>query len=700
MNTLTPTNVNGSAAASAPRAKFEGIVHWDAQAQILTIAANRTLDSALARVRQESPEWVVIVRTALDRPDVYYYAFRPEELEALAGQYPERHSWPLEHALDLHEYMSSRTSRAGRPLGDAQGDYGLAAARIVDFDAADRVVTIGERPDMLPRDGARGQGRRGADELLDLGPTRGARASDTAALPPAEEIDVTLSAETGAEVKVGAKDTVLFRIELSAQATPLESEIDTKVKSEVPISVSLSAENDAVEIIGDHSVTVDPPASNRARSGFFQFKAVRLGAVRLAVSFRQGGTEIGVISLAVEVVPDEAQPKKAKGRADALPHDAADDDKLALIVEQRSEGGEVFYQYILHSESLDLPYRKLRSKPLLDRGGGPAATTLAFVQRIYARVTKELKSLEDLKQLQRETRALGISLCGELFDPEVARVLWPLRDRIQTIQIVSWEPYIPWELVRLTDPDSGDIDGRFLAEYGMIRTLSDDMPPRSLPMERWGYLRAAFPNGTFPSIGAELEYFTSAAPDGLNAHGITPAAIDATRDALYDAIASDDFDVLHLSCHAESRHESVEEACLIIGDEKIAGENQARLVEVDTITVQAEARLKGRRPLIFLNACETGRSGAVLTAWGGWPNVFLRAGAGAFVGSAWAVRDKPAAMFATAFYNALLGGVTLAEAASAARSSAKKLGDASWLAYKVYGHPRARRTVSQEAEYP
>jgi CHAT domain-containing protein len=97
---------------------------------------------------------------------------------------------------------------------------------------------------------------------------------------------------------------------------------------------------------------------------------------------------------------------------------------------------------------------------------------------------------------------------------------------------------------------------------------------------------------------------------------------------------------------------------------------------------------------VFLNACETGRIGAVLTAWGGWPNVFLRAGAGAFVGSSWAVRDKPAGVFATAFYNSLLDGGTLAEAASAARAEAKKLGDVSWLAYKVYGHPRARRVTA------
>jgi CHAT domain-containing protein len=84
----------------------------------------------------------------------------------------------------------------------------------------------------------------------------------------------------------------------------------------------------------------------------------------------------------------------------------------------------------------------------------------------------------------------------------------------------------------------------------------------------------------------------------------------------------------------------------------------------------------------------------VLTQWGGWPNVFLRAGAGAFVGSSWSVRDKPAALFCQTFYGALLNDQMLHEAASAAREAAKQLGDSSWLAYKVYGHPNAKRKIT------
>ncbi len=624
--------------------------------------------------------------------------------------------------MDMHEWSSSHTARRGRPVGPAVGQSGPAAARIVELGASGRVAAVGEREDMTPRPAAAGRGPAGATAPtssgtgLDLGPMRGGghrgstagttgaewrpvARSTPAPRPPItvySEIEVTLSAEIAAEIGVGATARVPFQIELSREALSLAVSHEARARTDQPIIVSLSVENDTVEIVRGHEFTVDPPAPGQPRAGFFTVKGRALGAARLAVAFRQGGSVLGVIALAAELVRVAASGEKASGRAVAAPRDEADDDKLALLIEQRTEVKvtgevEVYYEYTLHSEALGLAYRRVRSKALLDRGGGPANTAQAFVERIYERVTRELKSFDDLKELQREARALGVSLCRELFDPAVAKMLWPLRDRLRVIQVVSWEPYIPWEMVRLCDPESDAVDERFLCEYGLVRTLSDEMPARTLAMNRWAYLGATFPMGSFPAVGAELSYFTGSSADSLRGRGITPTAIPATRDAFYDELAEGDADVLHISCHAESTHESIDRACLIIGDETPPCDTKPRLVEVNTDTVAAEARLKPRRPLVFLNACETGRIGAVLTAWGGWPNVFLRKGAGAFVGAAWAVRDKPAAAFSTAFYNALLGGANLADAASAGRAAAKKLGDASWLAFKVYGHPRARR---------
>jgi hypothetical protein len=712
---------------------FGGPVIWDPEPHVLQVAATRSFNSVLQRIEKDHPDWVVVVRTSVDSSVVYHYVFRPSELLELASKAPDSRDLPIEQAVHMHEWTSSRTSRGRRPVGPGDGLRGPAASRIVDYDASGHIAAIGERKaeigsvvdqqSSLARPSttrsrsaaaselrtARGDGdlyrdlSEGFDVSFpadlqaleadlnfdDLGPMRGGSGITSSARPT--EIEVTLSAEIEAQIDVGSKTRVPFQIELTSEALPLEQAQTASAQRDKPIIVSLSLENENVALVQKREFTCDPPVSGEPRSGFFTVKGVREGVCRIAVSFRQGGSDLGVVSLAVDVVAAGAGKEKAQGTAVAQPRDTADDDKLALIIELRTEGNQSFYEYTMHSEALGLPYRHVRSKPLLDRGGGAAATTLAFVERIYERVTKELQSRDDLNQLQREARALGASLCQELFDPEVTKLLWPLRDRLHLVQIVSWEPYIPWELVRLRDPSSGEIDERFLCEYGMVRTLSDGMPVRALQMEEWAYLGASFPMGSYQPVGRELDFFTTSQPEGLKSHGITPKEIATTRDAFYDALANGEFDVLHISCHAESQHESIDQASLIISDETVPGSSKPRLVAVDTVTVEAEARLGVRRPLVFLNACETGRVGAVLTAWGGWPNVFLRKGAGAFVGTSWSVRDKPAALFSTTFYNALLDGKNLAEAASAARAAAKTLGDVSWLAFKVYGHPRARR---------
>jgi hypothetical protein len=403
--------------------------------------------------------------------------------------------------------------------------------------------------------------------------------------------------------------------------------------------------------------------------------------------FRQGATELGQIAFSVLIVGATAEPERERAhvRVEAAPRVRSDDEMLVLLIEQESHGDGLCYEYRLHGESLDLNYLTLRSAPLLDRGGGAAATTLAYVDAIYERVTQDVLSRSDANRLQRQLRALGATMCGELFDPDVSRQLWALRDRIKTVQVVSWEPYIPWELLRLRNPDADQIDDRFLSEYGLIRSMPGAASPRELRLDDWHFLAARYPNGLEAPVAGEVDYFTETLP----ARGIQPVEISPGYDDFFDAIEEGDFDVLHIACHGESTHAHIENSVLIIGDEPGPGGEPVPL-EVDAVTVRQDARFKKRRPLVFLNACESGRHGPSLTAWGGWPTAFLEAGAGAFVGTSWPVREKPAREFAHSFYDALLDGKTLSTAATKARMATKDLGDASWLAFKVYGHPHAR----------
>jgi CHAT domain-containing protein len=74
----------------------------------------------------------------------------------------------------------------------------------------------------------------------------------------------------------------------------------------------------------------------------------------------------------------------------------------------------------------------------------------------------------------------------------------------------------------------------------------------------------------------------------------------------------------------------------------------------------------------------------------GWAERFVAAGAGAFIGSLWEVRDTRAAIFAREFYASLVGGVSLGEAVANGREAIKnEAGDPTWLSYAVYGDSAA-----------
>ena len=659
-------------------------VTWSDQTRLLTVTSKRSLRAVRERIERERPDWVVIRRAVEWQVEPYFYAFRPAELLAWALDHADRLDDKVEEVLDLRESGSSVVARSWLPEPEIPtGSHSPPVGRMVRLDGDGRPAAIGE-PDPLDLGPTRSWGRGDATRGLPFRPP-------SEAATGTEGVDVTISAETPGEVRAATTERVEFRIELAEEARPLRERIDghVTVRTDEKIRVLLSTFGDAIAATGARIHEVDPPAAGQPVTGAFEIEALEPGTAEIALLFRQGGTQLGSIHLGVTVVASSPQPGAARARVVAEPRDPADDAGLHLLIEQRTEGDRIRYRYRLHSEAMGLNYLTLGSAPLQDRGGGAAATTQAYVEWIYERVGQEVSNWSDARRLARGLRTLGVDMCEQLFDPDVTRRLWDARDRLRMVQVTSWEPYIPWELLRLRDPDTGEADDRFLCEYGLVRSLPGEAQPRSLRMQDWSFLAAQYPHGSEDVVGAEVAYFTETLPQ----RGIRTTEIEPAYDPFFAAIEAGEFDVLHLACHGESQHARIDDAVLIIGDEVGPG-GTPRPIAVDEKTVRHDARLKGRQPIVFLNACASARHGASLTAWGGWPTAFLKAGAGVFVGTSWPVREKPAAKFAETFYDALLGGKVLAEAATAAREATKDMGDGSWLAFKVYGHPRARLAAS------
>jgi hypothetical protein len=673
-------------------------VTWSGPARILTIAARRSLRSVWEKIQREEPEWVIIRRAVDWQAEPYLYAFRTHEILEWVRDHPERLDDRIEEVLDLRESGSSRVTRSWSPEDDMTGyAHSPSTWRAVHVDADGRPTDVGETA----------AGRAAAPPPPDLGPARSVRrrrggqppvepspAVGDGAAPVTETVEVTISAESASEVESGTIQLIDYRIEVSGEARPLRHRMEegVVVAKDESIRVLLSTHGDAVSPVGARVQEVSPPASGRPTIGAFEIQALQPGTAELALSFWQGGTQLGAIHVSITIVAATPRPGTARARVTAEPRDRADDDMLILLIDQRKEGDAIRYEYRLHSESLGLNYLTLSSEPLQDRGHGAAATTQAYVEWIYERVGEEVRNWDDARRLARGLRTIGMDMCEQLFDPDVTRRLWDARDKLGMVQVTSWEPYIPWEILRLKDPNTGDADDRFLCEYGLVRSLPGEAQPRSLRMEQWSFLAARYPNGLEDPVGSEVDYFRRTLPQ----RGIQPVEIQPAYDPFFDALEAGEFDVLHLACHGEAQHDQIDNSVLIIGDEVGPG-GAPRPIAVDEKAVRHDARLGARRPIVFLNACSSARHGPSLTAWGGWPTAFLKAGAGVFVGSSWPVRERPAAAFAETFYDTLQGGATLAEAAAAARAATKDMGDGSWLAYKVYGHPRARMVSSDGA---
>lgn len=682
------------------------LIRWWPTPSIVLVDVRQSLGDIVALGVAAPGRWIVLERHEPWRAQPYFYAFVLDELQDVLRRRPQARTLTALVALDLHETGESRAVPAGAMSTDEPAPSDPAypsAARVVTLTLSGRPVEIGQlfeghrgrrtapppaatepEPMLGPPRGVSAPGSTAPAQAPPPPPLEATVSGEAATTPAPARVDAMLSAQGPKEIAVGAEELVDVRIELAAAATPLAHAVPASIGVAEPITVILSAEPGRLKIVGPRSVKLDPPSEDTPSITSFQLQGLVPGRSRIAVMFRQGASDLGTIAFDTTVVTAGAQPGRTRAEATALPRDERDDDVLVLLVDEEKIGDTIQYRYRVYSKALGLNFNEFMSEPVKPVAGGAAAATLGYVESIHRRIVERvLAQPDDLRDFDVELEGLGIDLCRQLFSADFVRKLWQRRGDIATVQITSWEPYIPWEMLRLRHPDTQEVDDRFLGEYGLVRAYSGNTRPRVLRGATWRYLIGEYPQGTLAKVAAEEPYLTRKLPASIKRE-----PIELTPSGLLTTLAQGDFDVLHISCHGHTDMYDGQRTELLISDRDSPGGKVP--VTVSATTVAARARLAARTPLVFLNACETGRQTASLTRWGGWSRTFFDAGAGAFVGTAWSVHDKPAARFAEAFYEALRSGQTLAEAAVAGRKAAKQVGGASWLAYVVYGNPNAR----------
>jgi CHAT domain len=409
---------------------------------------------------------------------------------------------------------------------------------------------------------------------------------------------------------------------------------------------------------GDLEQDLHLPAHGDSEPLRFGFTTGPVGLHGVVVRAFAGGTflaEVGLqISVEVGIGLEEGPPRTSN-----LGPLAAEPGEVTLQVSRYGDQ----YSFQLMSETL-FPVELSRRM-----AGDPSQAVEDLVAELRAMARGE-SGFEKPEQVRRRLKILGARLWADAVPQVVREQFWGLADRIRSFTVASETDTVPWELL---NPVDGSSDYGFLVEkVPVVRRVYGQARVQRMRLSSAAYVVP--PNSPSDAL-AEVSDVRARLGGGVADRGVIDQ-LDALND-LFDHPPT----VLHFACHNTFTQAGGSIVTMNGGP-----------VRPSDLTLAAQRRsMAASTPLVFFNACRTAGEIPGFTQMMGWAKEFMAAGAGAFVGSMWAVRSGAARQFAGAFYDALLSDqLPLGAASLAARQAiAADSGDPTWLAYTIYGSPGA-----------
>jgi hypothetical protein len=687
---------------------------------VLEIPSDMPAAVAADTVADADRAYVVVRRPR--REGSYMYAFASAEVLRTLATAPRRA--PIGAVLDMHEYTASQVVRAAATIppvaagfgavttsrrvvidGDkvvgvvpeatppAPGDALVAAAPVAAAAARPSVRRAARRARGAPTDGvaiAKGGGRAGAGAGRMAPPAR-RRIGAAPRRGGSGAVTTHLFAEMPGEIV--ADEVVSIQVDVSREgvaraAGRTAARGDARVEEDRPLIIqAVPRANIAIE--GNNRAQIPVPAPGAPEQVFFDVRGTNVGDAEVDVVARQD--QLPLLTLVLEpavVATAAAVTGSPPQRVDAEAIDPAPLPRSipTLRIWEDRQGGSTIYRFDLDVPELGI-LDEYASAPIVGNRDD-------YVQRLYTRIEEDWgSSAQQVEAFQARLRAFGGELLDELVPTELQRALWRNRKKLTSVMVLSEEPFIPWELVHLKDPASKKLprETAFLGQMGLVRWLHGSRPPDTLRLRK-GKARFVIPEypseeWALPETAEERTYLEST-------FGATP--IEPHLNPVRKAISTPGtFDLLHFAGHGIATGGSVSDSRIMLEGSMVpgaAGQPEYEPEELESTTIGQFADLQSRdgsRPIVVLNACQVGRLGRQLTSTGGFAEAFIGGSAGLFLSSLWSVMDEPARGFTEAFYDTMLKGGTVADAARAGRARARAAGDATWLAYVVYGNPAA-----------
>jgi chaperonin GroEL (HSP60 family) len=466
-------------------------------------------------------------------------------------------------------------------------------------------------------------------------------------------------------VAIGGFADLMVRVAMTAvagQSAPI-------ALNEIPaegLILTISVIAPAFEVEAPATALLLVPAQGDSALVGFRLKAMKEGAAEIHVAAFHGGTKVGDLKLETVIVTGALDGSPASGTASRA---------VGRFLKRPGEASLL----VSHHEPTDT-YVFIWGD---DQGWKAPVYTKKKFAALSAVVNEAAKNIEAIVRLdystdcevaKRQLRARGIDLWEQLIPPEISDHFIARHEQITRISIYSDDDPFPWEMLYPFRKEPRFDGRRFLVEHVEIcRWGHGRMPPAAIPV-----CRAAFVVADRAAL-AKADTEVATVTDLLKKWN---AALQEKRieeaQELFALFDQKTVSLLHFACH-QSFDDDIGQ--IFVKNTPVAPTD----FNADTVVEEA--------PFIFMNACRSDRKVPGYTKLGGWARSFLGAGAGAFIGTLWEVRDETAKVFAERLYEELfLADKPFGEALRAARLAVQKEapGDPTWLAYSFYGDADAR----------
>lgn len=484
--------------------------------------------------------------------------------------------------------------------------------------------------------------------------------------PPVEkEADAAkrfLVAQMPQRVPLSADLSLLVRISADADAFP---EANSKALGDleigphgVRVTVVVQASRDLAAVDALEQVIWVPPEGD-SKPVRFGFRARSVGLHRVVVSAWVGGTFLA--ELALEVSVQDGAPY-VDSPAQVVPVDALEAKPGEVTLQVGFDGHHYTFQLL----SEPCYFEPVLAEAVTARPTDAVERTLAMLRSMAEGSTRYSPG-----NAQTWIEQAGVGLWNDMVPEQIKDQFWQLRKQISSfsIAIARGRDVIPWELLYPLAPDTDE--GFLVQQFPVMRRVFGQQRFHSITL---GDTRYVLPPGSPKNAQNEIAAIQQIL-------GPSTPAMDVVSDleTLIALIESQKAGLVHFACHNTFRVDD--------GGSSISMGGGAFTPMLLNKAVTRHT-LSGRHPMIFVNACRSAGAVPEYTRMMGWAEQFMAAGAGAFVGTLWAIRSETASRFAEAFYGEITSGSPLGEACHRARLTIDH-SDPTWLAYSIYGDPDA-----------